>query len=154
MKYLLAFFALAMCAAAAALDPAADGVWYEPDFPGHGLIVETWPENESGNGLAFYYGYDLDGNQRWFMTGNFSEGVNRVPLYEPTGIFPNFEFEVGEPIGEADIAYNPASDTLSMEFTIVYDLSGCTGRPVSLAVPFCFGEFLFERLTEADGVVE
>ena len=59
-----------------ALDPIFDerynGAWYDPAMPGQGLTLETLADGKTV--VGFWYTWDDDGQQRWFIMNGQAEG--------------------------------------------------------------------------------
>ena len=69
------------------LDARFNGAWYDPLTDGQGLTLEV---REDGVTLVgFWYTYDDQGGQRWFMMlGEVADGVGEVTIYSTRdGVF-------------------------------------------------------------------
>jgi len=65
------------------LDQRFNGAWYDPDTDGQGFSLEV---QENGAVVSFWYTYDEEGSQRWFLLqGNVSDGEAAVTIYETSG---------------------------------------------------------------------
>ena len=66
------------------LDARFNGAWYNPLTDGQGLTLEV---REDGVSLVgFWYTYDGQGGQRWFMLqGEVANGVGEVTIYATSG---------------------------------------------------------------------
>lgn len=149
MKALILALLLLAGSAYAELELSDAGLWYEPANPGHGIQVNTWLDSEDRVVAAiFWYTYDLEGGQAWYLVDNIVSPNTDALLYRPGGLFPSQGFDVGLPVG--DVRINKLDDgRLKFEATIDDLPQGCTGRPQSVPVPFCFADFSFERLSPA-----
>ena len=66
------------------LDSRFNGSWYNPATNRQGFSVEVLDDREEV--VAYWYTYDLEGNQRWFvLQGPVVSGVGEVIIYSTSG---------------------------------------------------------------------
>ena len=155
MKHLLLAFLLLPFSAAAELSLDDAGLWYDPGNPGHGITVNTWLDDEGRTVAAiFWYTYAVatgvpeeDGAQVWYLVDNIVSPNDTAVIYRSTGIFPAQSFMLGDPVGIVTLEKEP-DGSLSFDVLINDRLNGCNG-PQPIAVPACYAEFRFERLSPA-----
>ena len=96
------------------------GSWHDPSHDGEGVTVHLLPD---GRAIMYWYSYDPDGNQRWFIGVGTVESDGRIVIEEITttsgAMFGN-DFVAGEvvraPFGE--VVFDLGCDSGSM----MYDL--------------------------------
>lgn len=126
------------------------GIWFEPDQPGHGLIITTWPDTPevAGGGNVAWFTYTPDGSeQAWLLSENLVEGQQTVEAFVPMGAFPAFGHVLGDPAGEFELT-KIEPDRLELAYQIFIWPTRCDGRPRPGPLPdFCAGSIVFHRLT-------
>ncbi|MEM6935412.1 MAG: serine hydrolase [Pseudomonadota bacterium] len=89
-------------AASEPLVPAKSGSWFDPVNDGEGFAVEVL---EDGTPLAYWFTYDVAGNQAWMVgigTGNIGNGSVQLDMVQPVGgLF-------GDNFDPADVDRQPA----------------------------------------------
>jgi len=116
------------------------GSWYNPDQDGHGFIIEVL---SAGGVLVYWFAYDLDGNQAWFVgAGDFEDGELVIPeVFQTRGpIFgPDFDPNDLELIPWGEMRFTLSCGTGSMS----YD-----GTPAGYGA----GSMDLERLSSLEGL--
>jgi len=83
------------------------GSWYNSDQSGQGWVIEV-PSTPSGGKkfLIYFYGYDNDGEQLWFLSGDYTidGSVATVEVFRTSGIgfggdFNPASLDLGESVG-------------------------------------------------------
>ncbi len=76
--------------------PTRSGSWYNPDRDGEGFVVEILP---NGVPLAYWFTYDLDGNQAWMVgigRGPVTSGSVQLDMQSPVGGRFGPDFDPGD----------------------------------------------------------
>ncbi len=84
------------------------GSWYNPEESGHGVILELLPDNSL---LAYWFTYDPDGNQAWFVGSGIIQGNSvSLSLLKTDGGFFGTNFDtatvVSEDWGTLDLTFS------------------------------------------------
>ena len=70
------------------INAGMDGAWFDPATSGQGFLIDSYPNEESGNFMFvawFTYGDDTASGQRWFTAQGPFEGPTAVlDVYETT----------------------------------------------------------------------
>lgn len=128
---------------------AISGTWYNPDQSGQGWIIEVVSRPSAPNDfLGFFYGYDNNGQQLWFITGAAVIDGNRVTadLYRTsaTGFGGDFDpgsFVLGEVVGTVTFEFDSCDSGLvtftSNDMATFPDFSNDLSRLTSIATLDC-----------------
>jgi CubicO group peptidase (beta-lactamase class C family) len=66
------------------LDQRFNGAWYDPDADGQGLTLEI--REDGVTAVSFWYTYDNQGNQRWFLLqGQVDDDAAEMTIYRTSG---------------------------------------------------------------------
>lgn len=128
----------------AQVTPVMSGTWYNPDRNGEGFIVEVNP-NQSGTAVIFWFTYDDDGNQVWYV----GEGViagNRIVVEALNAVSgPRF----GDDFDPADIVIQEWG-----RLELIFD--SCTDGIYTYQSTEAFGgvtgQVAMQRLSQVDGL--
>ena len=85
--------------------PSKSGAWYDPTRNGEGIVLEILPD---GRPLAYWFTYDIDGNQAWMLslgTSDTRRGSFSLDMLKPTGGLFGPDFD------PADVIRSPAGQT-------------------------------------------
>lgn len=141
-----------LAAPVASLELSDAGIWSEPDQPGHGLIITTWPDTpelEAGGNVAWFTNAPDGTEQTWFLTENLIVGQRTVDAFLPIGAFPAFNHVLGDPVAEFEFT-KIEPDRIRLDYEIYIWPTRCDGRPRPGPLPdFCAGTIVFHRLTPA-----
>ena len=151
MKYALAGLLLAVYSVGFAQLTIEDaGIWFEPDQPGHGLIITTWPDTPevaAGGNVAWFTNTPDGSAQAWLLSENLIIGQSQVEAFVPMGAFPAFGHVLGDPAGQFELT-KIDSERIELEYQIFIWPTRCDGRPRPGPLPnFCAGSIVFHRLT-------
>jgi len=91
------------------INGAISGAWYNPELNGQGWVVEVVSRPSGKNKfVGYFYGYDDNGEQLWFVTGSTVIDGNQATanVYRASGIgfggdFDPGSFVIGEVVGSA-----------------------------------------------------
>lgn len=150
-----------------AVGPADDGAWSSPETLLQGFVVQYAPVADPAI-VLWWFTYDEDGNQAWFISENIpldSNGSEQtVGIFKPMCSFVSDSRECfrGDAVGA--IAYSASNERISIRFAIAA-IEGYSGecaiglpialRPSPLPPPFpagvypCQGELSLQRITPA-----
>jgi hypothetical protein len=106
------------------INAAMTGSWYNPDQNGQGWVVEILGQPSGAIGfLSFFYGYDNNGEQLWFITGAAVIDGNQVTadLYRASangfgGDFDPGSFVIGDVVGSVNFEFETC-DSGTVTFT-------------------------------------
>jgi len=153
MKIITAMVLSGLMSVASALEISDNGIWFEPDLSGHGLIITTYPDFGDGDqllggGNLTWFTQTPDGSgQAWFFSDNLIFGQSVVDIYLPTGSFPAFNFSLGVPAGQLEIT-KLSDNIIRLDYQIYVWEPDCDPRPQAGPLPsFCAGTITLKRLT-------
>lgn len=113
------------------------GSWYNPEESGHGVILELLPDNSL---LAYWFTYDTDGNQAWFVGSGIIQGDSvSLSLLKTDGGFFGTNFDTTTVVSED-------WGTLNLSF------SSCNAGVADYNTNYGSGTLAIQSLTHVKGL--
>lgn len=111
-----------------------DGAYFDPDNPGWGVILDI--NQREAEAVAYVFTYTFSGDQAWLVSDPFKFDAPVAAVYAPTGFFPAFDVDIGEPVGVIEFTLTPTLgvlEAITVEWDLVSGFSNgfdqCSGVP-------------------------